>query len=233
MPKLIYNGGIIPNQPDINIPVYENTSSFSINKNELPSANVYTVSANSINLEFSKANKDIDFEIFANDKSLLRKPIDKEVFTLQYDFVTPLRIELKKDNEVIDSHYVFPELISRKVLLQDDKYYYITSEGIKTNDKVIKGDFVNIYKGLALTSNGELVNLTTGKVISDKYYYITSEGIKTNDKVIKGDFVNIYKGLALTSNGELVNLTTGKVISYGIKGVKSLDMIIPLFRFNL
>lgn len=164
MPKIIFNGTLLPNQPNLPVPEYTPDESDTRLADNM---SVYTVGADSINLEFSKVDENLEFEIFINDESVIKNPIDREVFTFKYDFVSELLIEIKdKEGKVLDTYEVKPNDINRRVLLQDDKHYYITSEGIKTNDKLIEGDFVNIYKGYALTSNGDIVNIETGKVES-------------------------------------------------------------------
>ncbi len=184
MMKLVYNGGVISNQPDIPIPKLaasdddENISTLSSFDNETEESlmDVYTVSANRINLELNNVDitGDLYYEIYNGDELFINEKVTNSTLTFKYDFVTPLSVNIKKGDDIIYTGNIDPSSISRKVLLQDSKYYYITSEGIKTNDGIISGDFVNIYKGYALTRTGDLVDITTREVVSTGMSGITS-----------------------------------------------------------
>lgn len=184
MMKLVYNGGIISNQPDISIPKLgdinsdEDTNKLRSINNETEESlfDVYTVSANRINLELNNVDitGDLYYEIYNGDELFINEKVTNPTLTFKYDFVTPLSVNIKKGDDIIYTGNIDPSSISRKVLLQDSKYYYITSEGIKTNDGIISGDFVNIYKGYALTRTGDLVDITTKEVVSTGMSGITS-----------------------------------------------------------
>lgn len=176
MPKIIFNGTLLPNQPDLAVPVLTESTAEARMTNSI---GVYTVGADNINLEFPKSYENMEFEVFIDDEAVVKQSINKEVFTFKYDFVSDLKIKIKDVNgNLVDSYEVIPNDINRSVLLQGDKYYYITSEGIKSDDKVIPGDFVNIYKGEALTRNGDLINIETGEVIESGI-----KGIKLLDAI--------------------------------------------------
>ena len=184
MMKLVYNGGVISNQPDIPIPTFvssyddEDTNKLRSINNETEESlfDVYTVSANRINLELNNVDitGDLYYEIYNGDELFINEKVTNSTLTFKYDFVTPLSVNIKKGDDIIYTGNIDPSSISRKVLLQDSKYYYITSEGIKTNDGIISGDFVNIYKGYALTRTGDLVDITTKEVVSTGMSGITS-----------------------------------------------------------
>lgn len=98
--------------------------------------------------------------------------IDNRVYSLYYDFRTELKVTAWSEffdpmtgESYLDSQEceVLPEDVARRVMTWDDSYAYINNQDM-LNGTIGKishdGGFVNLYGGMALTADGQLVDLT-------------------------------------------------------------------------
>lgn len=129
----------------------ENTS------NEI-SYNVYAISANEINIDFTN----VDSGTLAIDNTEI--PITSRTYTFKYDFLTSKTLKLKTaDKEITIS--IRPDELRSYISLNDDTYAVLKDNKLKINDEEQSGEYVNLVNNQALTTNGEIYNTLTKTIV--------------------------------------------------------------------
>lgn len=126
---------------------------------ELPNMKIYTVSVNEINIEFDKINTGAYFVCKIGDE-VLNLNIDKNIYTFEYDFRTPIEITISNIIKTKEEN-INPEDISKKLSIVDNEYFYISGGKLYSNNRSIDGNFANLYKEQVLSEDGYIYNLKT------------------------------------------------------------------------
>jgi hypothetical protein len=171
------------NQTPINIPVYVPIQSMTniLGNTEIvkiPECKIYPVDVNKINIEFDNTDDNLAFKYNINNELSENYEINKKVFTFEYDFKTPFSIEITNGVSV-EAKEIKPEDITRKVMTNKDSYYYIKDGIIKTKDKNIPGNYINIYNNRAIDTEGKIYNVIDNSKTEEKV-----EGLKLLQEVI-------------------------------------------------
>jgi hypothetical protein len=130
----------------------------------LPKAEIYAAGgASGLNIEFDAENPDTHFTVKTQTGLVLAESYtERRVFTLDYDFVTPLVVEVS-DGHSSEAYPVDPLPLRRSVMLLGDNYHYTDGLGLRDKDnRLLPGDFVNLRDGQALNANGTLYDAVTG-----------------------------------------------------------------------
>lgn len=143
----------------------------AIGDRELPEVIIYPVSADEINIEFSSSNNQNYF--IYNDEKI---EITKRAYTFKYDFKTPVTITLANEYYSQDVK-INPDELQSKISINDNEYFYLENQKIKSNNKELEGEFVNIYKNQALTTDGKIYDLQTQEKSEE-----IIQGIKMEDE---------------------------------------------------
>lgn len=135
---------------------------------ELPDVTVYTSDIDKINIEFRNIGKNAKFKITSEDKNIVEhSDINECVYTLQYDFATPLKITVYNMDYSYEKEIV-PEEIRNILSIVDDEYLYLlNNNSINSNKRTIDGGYINLYKNKLLNLNGEIYDVMTMKKIED------------------------------------------------------------------
>ena len=119
-----------------------------------------------------------------------------ETYTLKYDFISTQELELIQDNKQIEID-VKPSELKNYTSLMGENYAYINGSKLIVNGEEIEGEYVNLYKDQALTSNGEIYNIETKKLDSSINQI---KGIELSD-VVKPKEEYEYKGQDIKAYG--------------------------------
>lgn len=134
---------------------------------ELPELTVYAVDVDKINIEFSKVSSNTTFKVIAGNDIIVEKtPIEDRVYTLQYDFNTPLEITVS-NLEYWYTQEVTTDNSQNLLSKLGDEYLYIADDTIHSNKRTINGEFVNLYENKALDKNGNIYDLTSMSILND------------------------------------------------------------------
>jgi hypothetical protein len=155
-------GGIpIPDGGPIILPM--SMMSMALTPQVLPRASVYAAGgASGLNIEFDAANPKTYFVVKAAGLTLNEEPIEARVYTLDYDFVTPLTVEVT-DGHTTETYDVEPYSLRRSVMLYEDDYYYTDGLGLRAGSgALLPGGFINLRDGRGLTADGLLYDAATG-----------------------------------------------------------------------
>ena len=125
-----------------------------------PTVYVYPSDVDKINIEFSKIMPSATFTI--NGETL---PITQKTYTFEYNFVDDIDITINNGISKKEINKKAKDLIQTSTVI-GEKYYIIDDNKIKTNDKEIKGNFINLYKDKALMSNGDIYDLNVREEIA-------------------------------------------------------------------
>lgn len=194
----------------------ENTS------NEI-SYNVYAISANEINIDFTN----VDSGTLAIDNTEI--PITSRTYTFKYDFLTSKTLKLKTaDKEITIS--IRPDELRSYISLNDDTYAVLKDNKLKINDEEQSGEYVNLVNNQALTTNGEIYNTLTKTIVQSinkveglvlektvkplKQYSYQENTIKQYGKysTINGD---VRKQIYIVKNGKLSILSSSLNMKIG------------------
>lgn len=134
---------------------------------ELPVPDFYAAGADKLNIEFNKVNEHTGLIVSANGSNLLEQQIDQRVYTLDYDFFTPLKVTVT-DGRQEQYYEVDPLSLRRNILTWDTDYYYITDLGVQSGKAgLLAGNFIHLYGGQGLTASGKLCDLIDGSIIKE------------------------------------------------------------------
>ncbi|MDR1293306.1 MAG: hypothetical protein LBJ91_07940 [Clostridiales Family XIII bacterium] len=163
-----YTGGIkMPENPSTMA-----TFSLMSMPTPIPEPQVYASAADKLNIEFTGYSPDDYLRIFdAKGEMELTTyaAIDRDVYTLSYDFKTPLIIVTGNKTGALQTE-VNPDDLRRTVMTWDDDYYYIAAEGVYAGKggeaPLLPGAFVNIKKGEAIAEDGAVYSLTPAAIVA-------------------------------------------------------------------
>lgn len=165
---------IVPNQVLMDLPsdIKPLMSQVVTSFNNLPKVDVYSTGVDKINIEFSSIQEYTKFIIKVDNKIVTEQPINSRVYTFNYDYVTDFTIIISDAiNETTKE--ITPDIVKREASVFGDKYYYIKSDRIISNDTNIAGIFVNLYLDKALNIDGDIYNLTSKQPTDNKIKGIT------------------------------------------------------------
>ena len=127
-----YLGGIpIPSEPEGDMMSMMMPLMATMGGEELPVPQFYAVGADKLNIEFDGVNEYTAFSVWANDTKLFEQTIGQRVYTLSYDYVTPLTV-MVTDGIHSKQYLVEPEQLRRNVLTFNSDYYWITDLGVQS-----------------------------------------------------------------------------------------------------
>ncbi len=196
-----YNGGVP-------IPGYTKGRSLMmmrrpvVTEAEMPTMTAYCVDADKLNLEFSSVNPGASYVVTANGKNLTEGTVTGRVVTLQYDYKTTLTVTVSEGDK--EAEYRINAVdVSRNIMVSGEEYFYITGNGIEGSRATISGNFVNLYKGKALTVDGMLYDVTTGNLIG-----------KAQNNGVAGTVVPLAQ---FTYDGYKIELYHGFTVSAGLE----------------
>ncbi|MDR2132609.1 MAG: hypothetical protein LBP30_04600 [Clostridiales Family XIII bacterium] len=131
---------------------------------QLPAAEIYAAGgASGLNLEFDAENPETYFRVTTLEGvALAESRVERRAYTLDYDFATPLTVEVS-DGYSSEFYHVDPAALRRSVMLEGDNFYYTDGLGLRDKDnRLLPGDFINLRDGQALNSDGSLYDAVTG-----------------------------------------------------------------------
>lgn len=141
--------------------------------------------------------------------------IDNRVYSLYYDFQTELTITTWSEffdhltgESYLDSQEckVVPEDVARRVMTWDDSYAYINNQDM-LNGTIGKlsheGGFVNLYGGMALTADGQLVDLSEepSYAEADTAMAVLAQSVPLYSGTYGGYGIETYAGFTSTTLG--------------------------------
>ena len=171
----------------------------------LPKMDVYCVDVDKINLEFSRSDENVYFNIIQNDLQLDKTYLNEnnKVFTLQYDFKEPFQVIISND---VDTNVITidPQQISKKESINNSKYYYLSNDKLYLKDTSLGEGYLNLYNGKVLKDDSNIYNLENMAIdntITNPIEFIEKKAFveyKYNSYDIK-----TYKNFTEVINGEI------------------------------
>lgn len=162
---------------------------FSDTEEELPEVYVYAIDVDKINIEFSNISSNTSFSVMSNDDTIIEKQsITEQVYTIQYDFKTPLKITMSNldywnTQEITTSNA--QNLLSKI----EDEYLYLADNTLCSNKRTIDGEFVNLYENKALDTNGNIYDITTMSILNDGNIEIKL--LDTQEPIAEAEYNNL------------------------------------------
>ena len=207
------NSSLYPLQYQRDIPMPKSTDSFtgipvllnySLSSPLLSNyVDVYSSGINTINVEFTDISKDLIMKYRIGDNEY-KVNVDRKVYTLNYDYVSDIEIELSNTFETKVLKYSSDDL-SKKIAYVNKNYYHIDSNGdLYKNNGLLVDNATHIYDNLALLKDGNIYNLNTNNIQS----VYSSKGILgyTNplrSSVLNDKVINTYYNFTIIDNEEL------------------------------
>jgi hypothetical protein len=160
-------GGIpIPAEDASDMPISTmSMRTISLMPQKLPKATIYAAGgASGLNAEFDAVNPETSLVIKTDSGLVLAEtPIEERVYTFDWDFVTPLVMEVT-DGHGAETYEANPRELRRSVMLWGDNYFYTDGLGIRDGEgRLLPGEFVNLRDGQGLTADGLLYDAVTGE----------------------------------------------------------------------
>ncbi len=202
--------------------------SLAFEPQELPIPEFYAVDVDKLNIEFNTANEYTGFIVSANGVNLYEPQITKQVYTLSYDFSTPLTVTVT-DGFHEQEYTVKPAELRRDVLTWENDYYWITNLGVQSAKcGLLAGKFLHLYNGKGLTASGKVCDLTDGKVIKES---VAIEFCEETQPLYSFNYdqykIRTYKNYSESiSDGETVNRELQLLVKNG--KLAALDPQLPI-----
>ena len=185
----------VENQEGVLLPVSTNNMlmsnyMFRSNSISLPSVKAYASGVDSVNIELSEPLSYGKIEIEVG-KDKLTLDGSKRVYTFKYDFNSNIKVTLKVGSRSISKTFNTNDL--RKTMYVDDNgYYYILDGKLMSNKDEYGSDIIHIYGGKLLKNNGDIIDLSSKKVIGK----ITGFELSNNQAIISSKYedkkINTY-----------------------------------------
>ena len=139
-----------------------------MNPEILPECFVYAVDIDKINIEFSKLGENVNFSIVVNGEAIIEnQKINSRVYTMQYDFKSPLKIYISNGDYKEVFEYNSSD-IRNMILINKDEYLYLQDNKLNSNKRAFEGEYLNIFKDKVLNSYGEIYDLNTMNLIENE-----------------------------------------------------------------
>ena len=139
--------------------VEENTSS---DNEDLPDITAYAVDVDKINIDFSEVVDGTYFNYTVNGQKSESITLENKTYTFEFDFQTPIEIELV-NGENRKTVEINPDDIRRKSSYVGDSWMYLDGNTIVLNGNSTSGEYVNLYNGKGLTTEGKVIDIVSGK----------------------------------------------------------------------
>ena len=167
----------------------------------LPNVDIYASGIDTINIEFDKVDPMTEFTV-----SGVTTPINKRVYTLQYDFNSDLVLEL---NDGINQKTITKkalDLANLVIINDDNQYYYLKDNAIITNAKKVNGKYVNLYGNQALDIDGNIYSLDSGEIINNNFIMFNQVDSKPlYEFYYQGYTISTYAKFSLIGNTKEVD----------------------------
>lgn len=225
-----YLGGIpIPSEPEGDMMPMMMPLMATMSGEEMPVPQFYASGADKLNIEFGGVNEYTRFSVWANDTKLFEQPIQQRVYTLNYDYATPLTV-IVTDGIHGKQYVVDPEPLRRNVLTFNTDYYWITGLGVQSGKSgLLAGHFLHLFAGQGLTATGKLVDLAEGEVIKEKVEIgLCEEAQPLHSFTYEADYrIKTYKNFSeITHDGETVTRDLQLLVKNG--RLAALDPLLPV-----
>lgn len=134
---------------------------------ELPDVTIYASDIDKINIEFRNLEgNDAKFKITSKDEVIIEPSnIDEQIYTLKYDFETPLELEVYNLSYSYKKE-ILPEDVRNILSIVDDEYLYLNEHKISSNKRTLDGEYSNLYKDKLLDKNGNIYDIKTMEKLS-------------------------------------------------------------------
>ncbi len=170
----------------------------------LPVPQMYAADADKLNIEFDGANENTYFEVMGSEGLLAQHKVDSRVFTLSYDFKTPLTVKVADGSGQEVNYKVDPAAVAMNVMTWGNDYYYISGSGVQSgHGGLLAGSFVNLAGGKALSSGGTVYNLENGSSTGTVGMIALSEqAVPLYEFSYDGYTVKTYKSFSTSQQGD-------------------------------
>ena len=198
----------LPEDPEIaGISLFNTQEEITNNIEEvekLPSIDIYAISAYEFNIDFSEIPKNVYFIYSINGQEIGSKKIERKTYTFKYNYKDTIEIKMTNGKEE-KTLVINPNDVVSRISLTDNIYDYLDNGKIYEGDTFLEGEYVNLYKGKALTKDGYLYDIKTKTIISEKIETGIEEEIKPQNQYnYNGNQINVY-GTYSTINGDIKN----------------------------
>ena len=102
-----------------------------------------------------------------NGQDLMTEPITQRVYTLRYDYRSPLTVTIRI-GESVQAFVAQPFELARTVLTWGSDYFYLNNLGVGSTKGQLIGSFIHLFEDMALTADGKVIALADGRMIREK-----------------------------------------------------------------
>ncbi len=192
----------------------------------LPSYKVYPTKVDEINIDFSDIPEGASFTYFVNGDEKETIDLDndldegstnnlaKRTYTFKYNYQDTLEIKLTngQDKETIT---IKPEAVRSEASLVGANNAYLLGTNLYINGELQPGNYVNVYEGYALNSNGQIVDIATQKTSGETVTTAlqqTTTPLHTYD--YKGSTIEVYGTYSMIDGSvklQIYNIRNGQL----------------------
>ena len=218
MPEL-QNGIDLPTDPENTVLNNEEESNANMITNQsvekLPNIIAYPIAVDEINIDFSNIIQGVKFTYYINGEEKDTIELTEKTYTFKYNYKDEIKIKITNGQEE-NSITIKPEDVTSQISLEGTNNAYITGNKLYINGQEQEGEYVNVYKGYALKSSGEVINIETNQVTGSNTELTTLEeqakplstySYKENNIEVFGTYSKVNGNIKL----QIYNVRNGKL----------------------
>lgn len=168
----------------------------------MPNVEVYSVSANKINIEIDKLSENLILYYTPENQETKSILVTQKAYTFQYDYKTNVDIKLVKQDDSKEIT-INPEEVRNATSIIDGKTYYLKESKLYYQTEELEGNFVNLYLDEALSTEGKIYNIT-----DDTWSEEITQGFTLLEET-QGLETATYNGIEIITFANFSSLTQG------------------------
>lgn len=152
---------------------------------------VYASDVDKINIEFSNIDQNSYFYYEIGDYKSDDISINNRVYTISYDYKSPIKIYVSNGSNYKTST-IEPSELSKKISLVGDSVYYINNGILYGEENSIMGSFINLYNNKVLTSDNSIYYIDTKEYVDSYVDYSILESVPLYSFIYNEKHINTY-----------------------------------------
>ncbi len=198
-----------------------NTAEETQNTEELPEITVYPSSVNEINIDFSDVIDGISFMYYVNgelmdvtEETSESIMLTQKTYTFKYNYQDEIQI-IVTDGTNEKTTTILPEHVQSKISLVGETNAYLNGNTLYINGTVQVGEYVNVYNGYALNTEGQVLELASGSIVENTTQTLIEENVTPLHTYNYNGYTIETYGTYSTVNGniklQIYNVQNGKL----------------------
>ena len=176
----------------------------------LPNVTIYPSGINTLNFDFDSIGANITINGHTYD-------IDNNTLSIYYDYNEDIMYTIN-NGQYKKEYIIKKETLRNTINTLNDYYYYLNNGNIVSNNGILSGNYIHLYKNEALNNDGNILDINTGDVkeIKIKNFEKLSKPLELVGYEYRGSKINTYGTYSTIDNKKMSNQIFIKGINMGM-----------------